>query len=237
MPSALADGRKAVSAPIQIRSVYPADAGVLATCVNTCFRHESAAVEAVRVARILGTRGHYTRAAFSGDRMIGFCDSFATHAANTTRWEIDLLGVVPAERGMGIAQLLVQDSVSEGQLRGSTLARALVRRDNHAARAVFSVMEFAESDLQSLWVAAPSGARMAIEDVSAVCIPVSTLTYDGVWVEFPQDASALKQACGLAQDRSHVIGAVLPAKSDAEAWAEQAGYRHVGSYHWWSLPY
>ncbi|MBK9122897.1 MAG: GNAT family N-acetyltransferase [Chloroflexi bacterium] len=200
------------------------------------FRHEDTVVEASRVERVLHSGEHHVVGTVEqdSDRLVGFCASFATRSGTSLHWEIDLLGVISAARGNGIAPWLVQDSVSEGLRRGATVARALVRRDNHAARAVFSGLQFAESKPQTLWVAEPNGVSMTIEAVRADCIPVSTLTYDGIWVEDPRDASALEQARGLTQNLSQVIGAVLPVKSEAETWAEHAGYHRVGAYNWWT---
>lgn len=131
--------------------------------------------------------------------------------------------------------MLVHDSVTEAKHRGSSVARALVRHDNYAAQAVFSALHFSQSDLRALWVAEPYGPRTHAADIKAVCISVTTLTYAGIWIEDPQNAAALELARGLSQDSTHVIGAVLPAESDAGRWAERAGYRRVGAYSWWTL--
>lgn len=211
------------------------DAADLAACVNTAFAHEHTDVDRTQTERLLALQAHHVAGAFGTDGLNGFCDSFETRSGSTSRWEIDLLGVVPSARGRRLARMLVHDSVTEAKHRGSSVARALVRHDNHAAQAVFSALHFSKSDLRALWVAEPHSPRTHAADVKAICISVTTLTYAGIWIEDPQNAAALELARGLSQDSTHVIGAVLPAESDAGRWAERAGYQRVDLYHWWTL--
>lgn len=220
---------------LTVSPVTTSGAQQLAACVNACFAHEALDVSPERAGRILEHADHSVVGAWIDHRLVGFCDSFVTRAGAAVRWEIDLLGVITQARGMGFARQLVQDALGQASKQGVPVARALVRHDNHPAQAVFAAVGFGRSVLHHLWVAAPLTAASPIAGSGAVTIPVTTLAYDGIWVERPTNAGALAAARCCASDPAHVVGAVVAAVSEAETWAEQAGYHRVGAYHWWTL--
>jgi len=66
-------------------------------------------------------------------------------------------------------------------------------------------------------------------------IAVSTLRYQGLWVEDRWTAEQFSIAQQLKQD---VVGAVIPLhQAESVQNALKAGFSLVGHYHWWTLKY
>ncbi len=95
--------------------------------------------------------------------LIGFVDAFLTISeAGVLRWEVDLLGVHPAQRGRGVAAALIAASVKAGFAIGADRARALVRIENVASRKAFERCGFQAMEAeQILYVGDQMGADCA----------------------------------------------------------------------------
>ncbi len=179
---------------------------------------------------------HVTLLETSGDgALIGFVDGFSTASSEgVCRWEVDLLGVHPDHRGRGVAQRLIRASVAAGRELGAATARALVKLDNAASRAAFLRCGFAPDEtVCDLYVSDQAAAGRVSAPEDAYLIPVSTLTYGGVWVEGVQSAEALR-AAQRARTRYgwDFAGAVIPVRTLAMA---ETGYALVGEYRWLRL--
>lgn len=73
----------------------------------------------------------------------GFCSCLRTCSPHGPRLEIDMLGVLPAHRGRGVAGALVAQAVAAARGAGIARFRAVVAEDNHASRRVFTRLGFA----------------------------------------------------------------------------------------------
>lgn len=83
-----------------------------------------------------GTVGNPTAVA------VGFCFCLLTASSEGPRLEIDMLGVVPAHRGRGVAGRLVARAMADARAAGVRRFRGVVAEDNLASRRVFERLGF-----------------------------------------------------------------------------------------------
>ncbi len=214
-----------------MRQITQSDAPALAQLIRATGLDDNPDPE--RIARVSLESNHVTLVETAVDgALIGFVDAFSTISQNgTLRWEVDLLGVHPDHRGRGVAQSLIHEALQRGKGAGLTEARALVHIENAASANAFQRCGFSLDDLmQQLFISDQSVAEMGPIPPDAYLLAVSTLTYQGVWVEGILSAAALRCAqavctrCGW-----NVAGVVLRAEDET---AKSAGYEFVGSYRW-----
>ena len=218
-----------------MRQVTQSDAPELAQLIRATGLDHNPDPE--RIARVSLENNHVTLVETTVDgTLIGFVDAFSTISAfGTLRWEVDLLGVHPTHRGQGIAQSLVREVVKSGQAIGMTHARALVYVDNGASTKTFQRCGFTPDEaIQHLCVSERSVNEATLAPASAHLLPVSTLTYTGLWIEGEPSLEALRCAQAVrTRYRWDVAGVVLRAANDTAAQA--AGYDLVGEYRWLRL--
>lgn len=89
------------------------------------------------IAVILARPEHYAYLALVDGEPAGFCSCLETPSGDETRLEIDMLGVVPAYRGQGLAKGLIRLAVAEAAARGVRLLRGAVAVDNLASQGAF----------------------------------------------------------------------------------------------------
>jgi N-acetylglutamate synthase-like GNAT family acetyltransferase len=190
-----------------------------------------------RIARVIPE--HCTLAAVEAGEIVGFADSFLTCAADgTIRWEIDLLGVHPEQQGRGDARRLLDATIEEGWSVGAQEIRALVRSDNWAAQRAFAWYDFNPHPLPFYLYTAPgSHGEIGVTSSDAYLLPVTTLTYSGLWVEGRFRPAALQLARIIAHHYHWTLAGVLIPVDDLDAvrLAEHAGYRRVDEFDWWVL--
>lgn len=146
-------------------------------------------------------------------QVVGFCSCLETPTPQGPRLEVDMLGVISAYRGQGLATRLIAYAVDKARARGVRSFRALVAVDNRASRRAFERVGFTASAtafdlliyrLDGLAPVAflPAGWRWEIEADSdspaethrlfdapgslaavAECLRVQTLAYSGLWLE------------------------------------------------------
>jgi GNAT superfamily N-acetyltransferase len=75
--------------------------------------------------------------AVGGESVAGFTIAFPTSGLHGVQWEVDLLAVLPAWRGRGLATKLIQAAVADG-VDVACQARAFVATDNTASARAFS---------------------------------------------------------------------------------------------------
>jgi len=180
---------------------------------------------------------HTTLIAVQGNKVAGFVDGFMTTSANgIQRWEVDLLAVDPAYRGLGIATQLVMASTNAGRVAGASATRALVGTDNAASQRTFARCSFVRNPSRhALYVGSARSEPAPTHD--AHFIPVSTMNYTGVWVEGRLSKQSLTAAQAMrAQHHWDVAGAVIPVNLPTSIQAAQeVCYALVGEYEWWQL--
>lgn len=193
-----------------------------------------------RIRAVLRDNTHVTLIALVNQQVVGFVDAFeTTSGAGVLRWEIDLLAVDPAFQGRGLGKQLTLAATKAGQQRNRTLARGFVAVNNIASQRTFARCGY-HSDQVEHGLYIYTGTESLTERVLASkknVIAVSTLRYQGLWVEESWTTEELHLAQQLKErTQQDVVGAVIPsyeAKSIQNAL--QAGFSLVGHYHWWTL--
>jgi len=186
-----------------------------------------------RIARVSLESNHVTLIETASDEsLIGFVDAFSTISQEgILRWEVDLLGVHPAYRGQGIAQSLIREVVRRGQVFGATTSRALVHVENAASASAFQRCGFTlNSAIRQLFVSddQPATGSSSLPPETYL-LPVTTLTYSGVWVEGVVSPQALRCAQAVRARYHWMIAGALSVDSHM---ARGTGYHMVGSYRW-----
>ncbi|MHB1295123.1 MAG: GNAT family N-acetyltransferase [Anaerolineae bacterium] len=126
-----------MSSPYAIHRAAPtlADAQALFAAERASLADSSYTPE--EIAAILGRPEHYAYFALADGEPAGFCSCLETPYGAGTRLEIDMLGVVPAQRGRGLAKGLIRQAVAEARERGVCSFRAAVALDNLASQGAF----------------------------------------------------------------------------------------------------
>lgn len=181
---------------------------------------------------------HTTFVAFADDKIVGFCDSFATARDEDDapqRWEVDWLAVDPAQQRRGIGAALITAARDAGKAAGAALARALVRVGNTASETAFERCGFkAQPDILALYTSDHplDDLRSVSDHRQSYLIPVSRLNDQALWIEGEITDRVLQQARYMIGVRGwHAAGALIP-RADAKAMklAFAEGYVHRGNF-------
>ena len=216
-----------------IHPAHVADASILAALLAGAWPAER--TDVAQIAHALSLPDHVTFLARMDGKPAGFVSCFPTTTPDgSRRWEIDLLGVAPHFRRRGVAHALVSAAVTAGRAV-APLARALTRRENRAAQAVFAGCGFArDRRLRTLYVGNVRRPWSAALPPGAYLVPIDTFTYSGRWLEGRVDTAALRAAIASPPAEPDVIGCLVPAdRDDLHIAAYETGYSRLGRYYWW----
>lgn len=86
---------------------------------------------------VLALPRQFVYLAFAQEDCIGLLATFDSPSPGGTRLELDMLGVVQAWRGRGVARALAKQAIADGRERGCRTFRAIVATDNVPSRRVF----------------------------------------------------------------------------------------------------
>lgn len=195
-----------------------------------------------RIRAVLRDDKHVTLIALVNHQVVGFVDAFeTTSGAGVPRWEIDLLAVNPAFQGRGLGKQLTLATTKAGQQRGRTLARGLVAVNNIASQRTFARCGYHSDQVEHglyIYTGRDSSTESVIASKKSL-ITVSTLRYQGLWVEERWTEQQFKMAQQLKErTQQDVVGAVIPShEAECVQNALNAGFSFVGHYHWWTLKY
>ena len=213
-----------------MRQILVDDASALARLIQACGLDNNP--NEARIARVILETSRATLVEQDEHgALIGFVDGFMTVSPEgLPRWEVDLLGVHPDYRGKGIAQELIRAVVEAGSEAGAQLMRAIVKVENMASLTAFQRCGFGiDETIRDLYV-----SDMQLEEPipvpdGAYFISVSTLTYNGIWIEGDRSLEAMR--CGQALRTKFgwdVAGALAPADTAAPYGFDLAGqYLHL----------
>lgn len=123
--------------PVTIRRALPAQSDaetLLAVERRSLGDSPYTAEEALAVLR---RREHHAYLALAAGEPRGFLSCLETPTDDGPRLELDMLGVVPEQRGRGIATALLRTAMEEAEARGVRRFRGAVAEDNLASRRAF----------------------------------------------------------------------------------------------------
>lgn len=218
-----------------IRQAQAGDAAAISVIIKAAFGDD---VDADKLAKKLSA----TRLTFvttRDDDVTGFVDGFVTVAADgTQRYELDLLAVRPDVQGRGAGRLLVETFTQAAFETGVDMIRVVVAADNAPMQRLMArfgyVLQPATYALHIIQGQhnAHADASLAQSD-GAYLLPVSTLTYDGIWLEGKLTSQAVTAAQQLT---AGTIGAMVDVnRHDTAQWLQSSGFEVVGRYQFWML--
>lgn len=223
---------------IQIQRALPEHGRAISQLKNSIWPHET--TDSNYCTRIIAEPDHITHVAMIDQHVVGFVDGFLTYAPDgDRRWEVDLLAVAESARHQGIAQQLITENLS---LAKSTwpidYARSLIQTGNYASQQTFTTCQFVRVDAQQhkLYTTSPDKTELKTAiNPKAFLIPVSTLSYQGLWLEGEITLETLMSARAILHKHHLSTAGLLIPTTNAEqiAHAEQAGYGFVNTYHYW----
>ena len=225
---------------MQIRRATIDDADAIAMINNIVWPGDSIKVEQVQ--RAIEHKDHATHVAVIDSRIFGFIDGFITRNPEFfTRWEVDLLAVHPDFRGRKTGATLVRQCTQTGYDMGADVVRCVIRVDNIASQLTFARGGYAQCGNPVLMLIAQpgnNGSEVSRFIENWVTIPVTTLTYEGIWLEAPVDKSFHGRdhflELILKQPLKCPVGILLdPENSDIRNDAIASGFREKGLFHWW----
>lgn len=185
-------------------------------------------------------KDHSTIVLEQDNDVVGFASGFLTQSVSgDLRWELDLVAVDPAYHGRGLGTQLVAACTSLGQDYGVTFTRGLIALTNDSSARAFEKNGFATDKRQhSLYVASAHIAKQTDASLEAFFIPVTTLTYSGLWIEGRLTPQAFSHGLLLAATQGLDVAGVLISKErpDLMQAAEKSGFDMVGDYRWWIKP-
>ena len=188
------------------------------------------------IAMVLESSDHVTFAVETLGNIVGFVDGFLTHGNETLRWEVDLLAVAPGRRGMRLGDALVLASCTAGYEQGADFCRALIQVSNIASQKTFARSGFQlEDQPHRLYVASDGDNQPGLTDSTGLIIPVTTMNYQGIWLELHYAYTDLLAAkSNLMSNDIQVAGTVISEMlTESCRAAESLGYVCIGTYQWW----
>ncbi|MEM9953563.1 MAG: GNAT family N-acetyltransferase [Chloroflexota bacterium] len=213
---------------ITIKHAEPTHASGIANVFRKAFSEEITVADVERGLQI----PHYSLVALKGERVVGLTGGFITTAHDGThRLELDLQAVHPDYQGQGIGTRLIQQFCNTDT--EFNLIRALVAVDRHHMRHLMTKLGFISNrQSQSLYIATQSADTAPIPE-DAHIIPVTTLSYSGIWLEGNITQQAIHSA--LSQ-RPHdgIVGAVVTANdTSVTQLLRRKGFSYIKDFHWW----
>jgi ribosomal protein S18 acetylase RimI-like enzyme len=191
------------------------------------------------IAAALDEPEHMVYVAVEDDRVVGFAAGFITPTpAGQRRWELDLLGVHPDYWNRGIGRAVTQACTEAGRALGAEFAQGLVKMTNVASQKTFAYAGYTlVPERCGLFVTSAHLERDVTAPPDALLIPVTTLTYRGIWLEGLINQQTIEAA--LAQqtrEKRHNIGAVVSLTDITTLHAlHAANFDFIGEFQWWQL--
>lgn len=219
------------------------DAQVITQVMEQCFPESHTDHRQLESALPHGSDRAVTLALKDGET-VGFVAGFTTTSPEgVQRWEIDLLAVRPAHQGQGIGRQLINASVELGRRSGSALARALIQEKNAASQRAFVNQGFIASEPMAMyrWEPVTDETTIArfnvIPDPHPSIIPVSTLTYRGLWLEGDLTEKIIqtaKQRVFNFKEPFNAVGTIVPRRqTDTIQLLEHCHFSEVNTYRFW----
>jgi GNAT superfamily N-acetyltransferase len=214
-----------------LRLASPRDSSSVSQLISLCLNdpHEES-----QVSLVLSSPDHITYVVETAGEVIGFADSFITQSHDgTLRLELDLLAVHPAHRGRGLAARLIDGCTQQAFAHGVQQARGLVARTNTASQHAFTKAGYnLHADIQALNIL-PSVALSPLHNLAHL-IRVSTLTYQGYWLESPDLVKLSTYLAEASPVPSHWRLGMVISQAQLQAYPQLIDHvLTINHYQWW----
>lgn len=216
----------------RVRAATLNDAEKIAEIIQLAFE-ELSSIEQVRLCIQQAT--HTTYVAEVDNGVVGFVFGFITTALDgTKRRELDLQAVHPNYQGRGIGTKLIQHFTQD--TTPADCIRALIAIGNtRMEKALTNFSYQAGEQISALYVTSQSYklGKIIIPSHSHL-IPVTTMTYNGIWIEGKVTKQAINAALNSKKRGNDVVGAVVPISDDAAIQAlKSADFDFIKHYRRW----
>jgi len=229
---------------IGFRLAQVEDAQDIGTLIEQCFQDSSSANIRQIQESLAPAEGRAVSLAVNDAETVGFVAGFTTLSPEgVQRWEIDLLAVRPGSQGQGIGRQLINASVELGRRSGAVLARALIQEKNAASQRAFVNQGFIASEPMVMYRWQPTSDETTIARFNVITephpsiIPVTTLTYRGLWLEGELTEKIIqtaKQRMFVIKEQLTTVGTIVPRRQiDTIQLLEHCHFHEINMYRFW----
>ena len=181
-------------------------------------------------------KGNSSLVAENDGQILGFVDGFLTLSIKEEkRRELDLLAVHPDCQGQGIGTKLITHYTNlniPADFIRTLIAVGNIRMEKALARFGYQT----EEDVLALYVSSAISSKISIHRTRQL-IPVSTFTYDGIWLEGQITQGVIDAAFSSKQREKDIVGAVVPVTDIATVGLLQANnFMLIKLYRYWLRP-
>jgi ribosomal protein S18 acetylase RimI-like enzyme len=127
-----------------LRKAVAADTRAIMALENSCFDDEHERFGAGQVRRLIASGSAVVTVALVDAQIVGWAAGLVKRHATCNSGRIYALAVDPAARGMKVGQLLMEQVIGQLRSRGTVRIYLEVRKDNHAAIALYRKLGFTD---------------------------------------------------------------------------------------------
>lgn len=231
-----------VDMTITIRQATKQDIPHIMDIIKLAFE-EDASSEQIRIC--IEQETFWTYVAELENHVVGFIFGFITTSIEgKKRRELDLQAVHPNYQGQGIGKKLIerflQDETEADCIR-ALIAVGNIRMEKALTRLGFST----DNQVCGLYVSSQSIPKIDVgacystpeksNSTESHLIPVTTMTYNGIWLEGKITAHAINSALSSKKHENDIVGAVVPVSDEFATNAlKSADFAFIKEYRRWS---
>ena len=216
--------------PIIIRRATKQDVPHILNIIKSAFDEEA---ESQQIETCIQKPDFRTLVAEIDGIVAGFNFGFITIGIDgTKRRELDLQAVHPDYHGQGAGKKLIQ-RFTELETEADHI-RALVAHGNiRMEKALTRLGYTTDNTLCGLYVSSNT-ARSEIAPQGSHLIPVTTMTYNGIWLEGQVTTQAINTALSSKKQENDIVGAVVPLSDEPAIEAlKSANFNFINHYRRW----
>jgi N-acetylglutamate synthase-like GNAT family acetyltransferase len=218
-----------------IRKANVSDTEAIKALKDTIWPSDSTSQEHIKT--ILNNPNLTTLVHETETKITGLATAFITTSQdNIKRWEIDLLAVHPNYQRQGIAKNLINHITKTGQKQNAQIARALIQIENVASQKTFKTCGYTkDNNTQMLYTSDTENTHTPHLTTNYHLIPVSTLNYNGVWIEGKLTPEAFTSAQALrTKHQWDIAGATIPHTDELTITIAEANhFTFISRFQWW----